>query len=108
MRYSVALRMLLIAIFICLNTSLTLPTVADDGEHLLTVDHYVSVRSTVPFLAGQIAQIYVRERLRPGTVLRAASVAGRHRKTSRCRPMCSCPTPRSGSADLPYSPGLRP
>src|SRR6266478_9539205 len=77
MRYSVALRMLLIAIFICLNTSLTLPTVADDGEHLLTVDHYVSVRSTVPFLAGQMAQIYVRERLRPGAVLRAASVADR-------------------------------
>ena len=77
MRYSVASRVLLIAIFICLNTSLTLPTVADDGEHLLTVDHYVSVRSTVPFLAGQIAQIYVRERLRPGTVLRASSVADR-------------------------------
>src|SRR5258705_1699 len=77
MRYSVALRMLLIAIFICLNTSLTLSTAADDGEYLLTVDHYVSVRSTVPFLAGQIAQIYVRERLRPGTVLRAASVADR-------------------------------
>src|SRR6266478_9994545 len=77
MRYSVALRVLLIAIFICLNTSLTLPTVADDGEHLLTVNHYVSVRSTVPFLAGQIAQIYVRERLRPGTVLRASSVADR-------------------------------
>ena len=77
MRYSVALRVLLIAIFICLNTSLTLSTAADDGEHLLTVDHYVSVRSTVPFLAGQIAQIYVRERLRPGTVLRAASVTDR-------------------------------
>src|SRR6266403_1532293 len=77
MRYSVALRMLLIAIFICLNTSFTLSTAADDGEHLLTVDHYVSVRSTVPFLAGQIAQIYVRERLRPGAVLRAASVADR-------------------------------
>jgi pimeloyl-ACP methyl ester carboxylesterase len=77
MRYNVALRVLLIAIFICFNTSLTLPTVADDGEHLLTVDHYVSVRSTVPFLAGQIAQIYVRERLRPGTVLRTASVADR-------------------------------
>ena len=77
MRYSVALRVLLIAIFICFNTSLTLPTVADDGEHLLTVDHYVSVRSTVPFLAGQIAQIYVRERLRPGAVLRTVSVADR-------------------------------
>src|SRR5260370_40788389 len=77
MRYRVALRVLLMAIFICLNTSLTLSTAADDGEHLLTVNHYVSVRSTVPFLAGQIAQIYVRERLRPGTIRRASSVAGR-------------------------------
>src|SRR5438270_5608257 len=77
MRYSVALRVLLIAIFICLNTSLTLSTAADEGEHLLTVDHYVSVRSTVPFMAGEIAAIYVRERLRSGIILRAASVADR-------------------------------
>src|SRR6266566_4260694 len=77
MRYRVALRVLLMAIFICFNSSFTLSTAADDGEHLLTVDHYVSVRSTVPFLAGQIAQIYVRERLRPGAVLRAASVTDR-------------------------------
>jgi pimeloyl-ACP methyl ester carboxylesterase len=48
---------------------------ADDGEPLLTVDHYVPVHSTVPSMAGQVAQIYVRERLRPGTVLRAASLA---------------------------------
>jgi len=38
MRYSVALRVLLMAIFICLNTSFTLSTAADDGEHLLTVN----------------------------------------------------------------------
>ena len=52
-------------------------TIADDGGHLLTVDHYVSVRSTVPSIAGQIVEIYVRERLDAGAVLRAASVADR-------------------------------
>lgn len=55
------------------------PVAADGepGEQLLSVDHYIAVRSTVPSMAGQTEQIYVRERLLPGTVLRAASVAGR-------------------------------
>ena len=35
---------------------------AEDGDQLLTIDHYVRVKSTVPSIAGQIAQIYVRER----------------------------------------------
>jgi pimeloyl-ACP methyl ester carboxylesterase len=51
--------------------------VADDANQLLTVDHYVSVHSTVPFMSGQIAQIYVRERLQAGMLLRAASVTDR-------------------------------
>src|SRR5438034_7458537 len=46
---------------------------ADDGEKLLTIDHYVSVKSTVPAIAGQLAQIYVRERVQAGTALRASS-----------------------------------
>lgn len=50
---------------------------ADDGERILTVDHYVSVVSSVPSIAGQIVPIYVRERLQAKTVLRAASVADR-------------------------------
>jgi pimeloyl-ACP methyl ester carboxylesterase len=37
------------------------PAFADDGERLLRVDHYVRVRSTVPVIAGQMAQIYARE-----------------------------------------------
>src|SRR5882762_1568047 len=75
MRYSVMLRVLLISICICALTSFNQSAIADDGDHLLTVDHYVSVRSTVPSMAGQIAQIYLRERLLAGTVLRSASVA---------------------------------
>jgi pimeloyl-ACP methyl ester carboxylesterase len=66
-----------LTIFICISVLLTQSTIADDGEHLLTVDHYVSVRSTAPSMAGQIAQIYVRERVRAGTVLRAAPLADR-------------------------------
>jgi pimeloyl-ACP methyl ester carboxylesterase len=42
----------------------------DDGERLLSLDHYVRVRSTVPAIAGQPAQLYVRERVLAGTALR--------------------------------------
>ena len=45
---------------------------ADDGDRLLSVDHYVRVKSTVPAIAGQPAQLYVRERVLAGTVLRGA------------------------------------
>jgi pimeloyl-ACP methyl ester carboxylesterase len=50
---------------------------ANDDEHLLTIDHYVSVHSTVPSVAGQITEIYVRERLHASEVLRAASLTDR-------------------------------
>lgn len=42
----------------------------DDGDRLLTIDHYVGVKSTVPAIAGQPAQLYVRERVMAGTALR--------------------------------------
>lgn len=45
----------------------------DDSQSLLTVDHYVGVKSTVPAIAGQAAQVYVRERVQAGTGLRAAA-----------------------------------
>ena len=77
MRYSVAVRVFLVAITICASSLLTHPGIADDGKQLLTVDHYVSVSSTAPSMSGQIAQIYVRERLRAGTVLGAASLENR-------------------------------
>ena len=38
----------------------------------LTVDHYVRVASKVPAIAGQLAPIYVRERVSPGVALRGA------------------------------------
>ena len=64
-------------IVLCLCTSLCRPAFADDRERLLTVDHYVPVHSTVPAMSGQIAEIYVRERLAPGSVLRSESAANR-------------------------------
>jgi fermentation-respiration switch protein FrsA (DUF1100 family) len=39
------------------------PASADDSQRLLTLDHYVCVKSTVPALAGQEVPIYVRERV---------------------------------------------
>jgi pimeloyl-ACP methyl ester carboxylesterase len=43
---------------------------ADDGGRLLTIDHYVRVKSTVPAIAGQEVPIYVRERVLAGAALR--------------------------------------
>jgi pimeloyl-ACP methyl ester carboxylesterase len=57
--------------------SLTAWSFAEDSEQLLTIDHYVRVKSTVPAIAGQTAQIYVRERALGGTVLRSANLADR-------------------------------
>src|SRR5579863_4485033 len=77
MRFSVAMQRLLITLTIAINVLFIQCTAADDGEHLLSIDHYVSLRSTVPSVAGQITDIYVRERLQASTVLRNASVADR-------------------------------
>jgi pimeloyl-ACP methyl ester carboxylesterase len=68
---------LLATIVLLLCGSLGQSTFADDSEHLLTVDHYVPVHSTVPAMAGQFTEIYVRERLAPGSVLRSESAANR-------------------------------
>jgi pimeloyl-ACP methyl ester carboxylesterase len=45
----------------------------DDSERLLTIDHYVRVKSAVPALAGQEVPIYVRERVQAGVALRGAA-----------------------------------
>jgi pimeloyl-ACP methyl ester carboxylesterase len=47
-------------------------TAADDAQRLLTIDHYVRVKSTVPSLGGGFAESYVHERTRAGTVTRAS------------------------------------
>src|SRR5262245_13440858 len=50
---------------------------ADDGSRLISVDHYVRVKSTAPAIPGQEAQIYLREVVLAGTVLRGGPAADR-------------------------------
>jgi pimeloyl-ACP methyl ester carboxylesterase len=50
---------------------------ADDGQRLLSVDHYVRVRSAVPAIAGQTTQIYTREVVTAGAALREPGQADR-------------------------------
>ncbi len=59
-----------LALLLAGSTSLA---AADDGEQLLTIDHYVPVRSVLPTMGGQQTQIYVRERVKAGAALRGAS-----------------------------------
>ena len=62
----------LAALFACAVASAAAAVGADDGQRLLSVDHYVKVASTVPAIAGQTAQLYVRERVLAGVALRGA------------------------------------
>jgi pimeloyl-ACP methyl ester carboxylesterase len=50
---------------------------ADDSDRLLSIDHYVRVTSAVPAIAGQPAQLYVRERVLAGGALRSSSFGDR-------------------------------
>ncbi len=43
---------------------------AEDGQRLLRLHHYVAVKSTVPAIAGQTTQIYVREVVVAGAAMR--------------------------------------
>jgi pimeloyl-ACP methyl ester carboxylesterase len=49
----------------------------DDGSRLITLDHYVRVKSTAPAIAGQDGQIYVREVVLAGAALRGNQAADR-------------------------------
>jgi pimeloyl-ACP methyl ester carboxylesterase len=63
-------------IFVMLFLFVALSSAKDSGQ-LLTVDHYVRVKSAVPAIAGQMAQIYVRERTKPSTSLRTQNFLDR-------------------------------
>ncbi len=58
------------AIFLCLAQ------IAFGGD-LLRLDHYVQVRSEVPSIRGHSAQVYVREVVQPGIVMRGGPAADR-------------------------------
>ena len=49
----------------------------NNGRALITVNHYVKVKSTVPAMNGQAGQLYVRERVAASTALRSANLSDR-------------------------------
>jgi pimeloyl-ACP methyl ester carboxylesterase len=49
----------------------------DDSSRLLSIDHFVRVKSTVPAIAGQQSQVYVRERVLAGMVARGTTPSDR-------------------------------
>jgi pimeloyl-ACP methyl ester carboxylesterase len=56
---------------------LIVPLSGDDSDHLLSLDHFVRVTSSVPATQGQPAMLYVRERVKAGTLARGASLTER-------------------------------
>src|SRR5262245_45672624 len=64
---------------LCLILALVLApfAFAEDSDQVLTIDHYVRVKSTVPSISGQTTQIYVRERSKAATPLRTANLTDR-------------------------------
>ena len=85
-----------------LLAALTLILIASSGfgqtaAGLLSVDHYVRVKSTAPSIAGQAAQIYVREVVLPGTALR-----GRLAPASVVLFVHGAGTPAEVAFDVPY------
>ena len=50
---------------------------SDDGARLISLDHHVRLKSTAPGFSNQEAQIYVREVVLAGTVLRGGPAADR-------------------------------
>src|SRR6202142_253407 len=75
----------------------SLSAAADDGNRLLRLDHYVTVRSGVPAIAGQNAQIYVREVVEAATVLRGGPAQNRVALFIH-----GAGTPAEVSFDVPY------
>jgi pimeloyl-ACP methyl ester carboxylesterase len=57
-------------------TGIGAPVTAHAAD-VLSIDHYIHVRSTAPAMAGQDALLYVRELTLPGTVLRGGPAADR-------------------------------
>src|SRR5215467_2371544 len=71
MKISASFRLFLAGLSVVVNSSVVAR--ADDGERLLTVDHYVMTKSLVPVIKGQPAEIYVRERAKASTVTRGTA-----------------------------------
>jgi pimeloyl-ACP methyl ester carboxylesterase len=87
-----------ISVFCTLGLLLATSTgFGDDGSRLIRLDHYVRVKSTAPAIAGQEAQIYVREAVVAGNALR-----GRPALNSVVLFVHGAGTPAEVSFDVPY------
>ena len=76
-RCEALMRFALLPAAIFLGLSLAAAGFCDDGSRLLRIDHYVQVRSSVPAISEQSTQIYLREVVEAGTVLRCGPAADR-------------------------------
>lgn len=54
----------------CAAVVVAQPSSNEDSGEILTIDHYVPHASTVPAMAGETAQLYVRERVSAGMLAR--------------------------------------
>jgi pimeloyl-ACP methyl ester carboxylesterase len=71
------MRRTLSALFVLAMAATASSAFGDDGLRLLSMDHHVRVKSTAPGFHGQDAQLYVREVVLAGTVLRGGPAADR-------------------------------
>src|SRR5262245_40484604 len=49
------------------------PAAVSDDNDVLSIDHYVRVKSTAPAMAGQTAQLYARERVAARNIQRGGA-----------------------------------
>src|ERR1043165_6697285 len=70
-------RWFVVAVALAIVPTLFPSVASEDKEQLLTIDHYVRAKSTVPSMTGQTAQLYVQERALPGTLARSADLSDR-------------------------------
>jgi pimeloyl-ACP methyl ester carboxylesterase len=61
----------------CVYLSQSAPPLLAQAGEVATIDHYVRVKSIVPAMDGQFAQLYVRERVMAGMLLRSAALDNR-------------------------------
>lgn len=70
---------------------------ADDSQTIVSIDHYVTQVSTVPSIAGEHIQLYLRERVRPATIVRGGDLEG-----SVALFVHGAGTPAEVAFDVPY------
>jgi pimeloyl-ACP methyl ester carboxylesterase len=87
---------LLAMLLIATNAGAQSPS-ADDGQAIVSIDHYVTQVSAVPSIEGQHTQLYLRERVRPATIVRGGDLEG-----SVALFVHGAGTPAEVAFDVPY------